>query len=95
MAQNDSAGFSPQSEGDGTLGPFENSVEWRRARIYAEGVFARFFEYKFMYDFASDDPLKDSFLSFSMPFAPVRIQGELRNVCFDDNGVRAHISEIA
>ena len=77
MAQNDSADFSARDEDEAAPGPFDGGVEWRRARVYAEGVFARFFEYKFMYDFASNNPprLKDSWVSFSMPFAPVRIQG--------------------
>ena len=77
MAQNDSAAFSARDEDEAAPGPFDGGVEWRRARVYAEGVFARFFEYKFMYDFASNNPprLKDSWVSFSMPFAPVRIQG--------------------
>ncbi len=77
MAQNDSAAFSARDEDEAAPGPFDGGVEWRRARIYAEGVFARFFEYKFMYDFASNNPprLKDSWVSFSMPFAPVRLQG--------------------
>ncbi len=77
MAQNDTAAFSSQNADEAGRGPFQNGVEWRRARIYAEGVFARLFEYKFMYDFASNNPprLKDSFVTFSMPLAPVRIQG--------------------
>lgn len=77
MAQNDSAAFSARDEDEAEPGLFDGGVEWRRARIYAEGLFARFFEYKFMYDFASNNPprLKDSWVSFSMPFAPVRVQG--------------------
>jgi len=77
MAQNDSAAFSVQDDSEGELGRLENGVEWRRARVFAEGVFARYFDYKFMYDVASNNPprLKDAFVTFRFPFAPVRVQG--------------------
>jgi phosphate-selective porin OprO/OprP len=76
MVQNDTAFFSEQSEA-GEFGELQNGLEWRRVRLYAEGVFARFFEYKFMYDFAANNPprLKDAYLSYRFPFAPVRVQG--------------------
>jgi phosphate-selective porin OprO/OprP len=77
MVQNDTAFFSEQDSDEGELGRLENGLEWRRVRLYAEGVFARFFEYKFMYDFAANNPprLKDAYLSYRLPFAPVRVQG--------------------
>lgn len=77
MVQNDTALFSEQTSEEGELGRLENGLEWRRVRLYAEGVFARFFEYKFMYDFAANNPprLKDAFLIYRFPFAPVLLQG--------------------
>ncbi len=77
LIQNDTAFFSKQSDIEVELGELKNGLEWRRVRMYAEGVFARFFEYKFMYDFAANNPprLKDAFLSYRFPFAPIRVQG--------------------
>ena len=77
MIQNDTAFFSEQNTDEGELGTLENGLEWRRVRLYAEGVFTRFFEYKFMYDFAAHNPprLKDAYLSYRFPFAPVRLHG--------------------
>ena len=73
--QNDTAFFSEHSSAEADLGRLENGLEWRRARVYAEGVFARFFEYKFMYDFAANNPprLKDAYLSYRLPFASMRL----------------------
>lgn len=76
MVQNDTAFFSnPRSE-EMEPGVLDNGLEWRRVRLYAEGVFAKYFEYKFMYDFASNNPprLKDSYIAYRFPFAPVRVQ---------------------
>ena len=77
MIQNDTAFFSEQNTDEGELGRLENGLEWRRVRLYAEGVFTRFFEYKFMYDFAANNPprLKDAYLIYRFPFAPVRLHG--------------------
>lgn len=75
MVQNDTAFFSDLPDGD-EVPTLENGLEWRRVRVYAQGVFARFFEYKLMYDVAANNPprLKDAFLSYRFPFAPVRVQ---------------------
>ena len=65
-AQNDSAAFS--STGLETqFGTLENGVQWRRARVFAEGVFARYFDYRLQYDFAQNDPpnLKDAYLGYT------------------------------
>jgi len=75
-AQNDSAAFSA----NGTVTPdgvIENGVEWRRARVFAEGIFARHFEYKFQYDFAVNSPpnLKDAYLQFNAPVVPLVVRG--------------------
>lgn len=75
-AQNDSAAFSPSGiEAPG--GTIENGVEWRRARLVAEGIFARHFGYKFQYDFAVNNPpnLKDAFLQFNLPVFPLIMRG--------------------
>lgn len=81
-AQVDTAAFSRQGL-ETELGRLENGVEWRRARLYAEGVFARHFDYRFQYDFASNNPpqLKDAFIGFSLPFFPARIAaGRFRTI---------------
>lgn len=75
-AQNDSAAFSD----NGTQTPngtIQNGVEWRRARVFAEGVFARHFQYKFQYDFAVSNPpnLKDAYLQFNAPVLPLILRG--------------------
>ncbi len=75
-AQNDSAGFSD----NGTQTPegtIQNGVEWRRARVFAEGIFLRHFEYKLQYDFAVNNPpnLKDAYLQFNAPMAPLIVRG--------------------
>jgi phosphate-selective porin OprO/OprP len=77
LVQNDTAFFSTPSDKESELGKLDNGLEWRRVRLYAEGVFARFFEYKLMYDFAANNPprLKDAVLSYRFPFAPIRVQG--------------------
>ena len=76
LVQNDTAFFGKQRDTDSEFGELKNGLEWRRVRLYAEGVFTRFFEYKFMYDFAANNPprLKDAFLSYGFPFAPIRVQ---------------------
>ena len=77
LIQNDTAFFSKPGDKESELGQLENGLEWRRVRLYTEGVFARFFEYKLMYDFAANNPprLKDAVLSYRFPFAPIRVQG--------------------
>ncbi len=75
-AQNDSAAYSA----DGTETPdgtIQNGVEWRRARVFAEGIFARYFHYKLQYDFAVNNPpnLKDAYLQFNAPVVPLIVRG--------------------
>ncbi len=59
----DTTGFSRDEPVDTALGDLEGGVQWRRARLYAEGLFKERFEFKFQYDFASGNPpnLKDAF----------------------------------
>jgi len=73
-AQNDSAAFS-NTGFDTPLGTLENGVQWRRVRVFAEGVFARYFDYKLQYDFAQNEPpnLKDAYLGYTAPVVPLRI----------------------
>lgn len=74
-AQNESAAFSA-ADPDSEIG-LENGVLWRRARVFADGVFARHFDYKFQYDFAVNNPpkLKDAYLGFNVPIFPLRMRG--------------------
>ena len=57
--------------------PIANGVEWRRARVFADGIFARHFNYKFQYDFTARNPpnLKDAYLGFKAPVIPIEIRG--------------------
>lgn len=73
--QNDSAAFSVADEE--TEIRIENGVQWRRARVFAEGAFARHFNYKLQYDFAVNNPphLKDAYLGFDVPVFPLRMRG--------------------
>ncbi len=73
-AQNDSAAFS-EAGAEPSFGEVQNGVQWRRVRVLAEGVFARYFDYRFQYDFAQNAPpnLKDAYLGFTAPVLPLRI----------------------
>ena len=77
----DTTGFSRDEARDTALGNLEGGVQWRRARLYAEGLFKeRFeFEFKFQYDFASRNPpnLKDAYVGLrglNLPFLPLDIR---------------------
>lgn len=72
--QNDSTAFIAADENTPIL--LENGVQWRRARVFAEGIFARHFEYRFHYDFASRNPphLKDAYIGFDSPGLPLRFR---------------------
>jgi phosphate-selective porin OprO/OprP len=64
--QNDTAGYANVDSAEGVIGkPIEPDVEWRRARVYAEGSVHRHVEFKFRYDFAVSNPpnLKDAYAS--------------------------------
>lgn len=45
--------------------------------MFADGVFARYFDYKFQYDFAVNSPpnLKDAYLGFKAPVVPLEVRG--------------------
>jgi phosphate-selective porin OprO/OprP len=47
---------------ESVVGPVEDSLEWRRGRIFAVGRFFRRFDFRFEYDFAADNGFKDVFL---------------------------------
>ncbi len=69
-AQNDSAAFADVTpELEETTGAISNGVEWRRARVWAEGDLFGRFDFKFQYDFAVNDPpqLKDAYLGVTLP----------------------------
>ena len=64
--QNDTAGYANVESAEAAIGkPIESDVEWRRARVYAEGSVHRHIEFKFRYDFAVSNPpnLKDAYIS--------------------------------
>ncbi len=75
--QNDSAAFGSTEDAETVVGPITNGVEWRRARISARGHFAKWFEFKFQYDFAVNSPpnLKDAYLDFTLPYFPLQMRG--------------------
>ncbi len=75
----DTTGFSRDEPLDTALGDLEGGVQWRRARLYAEGLFKERFEFKFQYDFASGNPpnLKDAYVGLrglNLPFLPLDIR---------------------
>jgi len=76
-AQNDSAAYGNTEEAEEVVGPITNGVEWRRARVSAHGYFAKYFEFKFQYDFAVNSPpnLKDAYLDFTLPYFPIQMRG--------------------
>ena len=62
--QNDTAGFVNTDSAEEALGtPIKGGVEWRRARVYAEGRLTRHLDFKFRYDFTGGNPpnLKDAY----------------------------------
>jgi hypothetical protein len=64
--QNDAAGYANVESAEARIGkPIESDVEWRRARVYAEGSVHRPIEFEFRYDFAVSNPpnLKDAYVS--------------------------------
>jgi len=65
--QNDTAGYLNRDSAERYLGTeIEGGVEWRRARLYAEGRLIRHLDFKLRYDFTSGNPpnLKDAYFSF-------------------------------
>ena len=44
--------------------------------MFAEGIFVKYFNYKFQYDFAVNSPpnLKDAYVGFDAPFVPLKIR---------------------
>jgi phosphate-selective porin OprO/OprP len=64
--QNDTAGYVSTESADQFLGTeINDGVEWRRARLYAEGRLLRTLEFKLRYDFTAGNPpnLKDAYFS--------------------------------
>jgi len=62
--QNDTAGFvNTQSAEEALQTEITGGVEWRRARVYAEGRLTRHLDFKFRYDFTAGNPpsLKDAY----------------------------------
>jgi len=65
--QNDTAGFVNTDSAEEYLETaIDGGVEWRRARLYAEGRLIRHLDFKLRYDFTSGNPpnLKDAYFSF-------------------------------
>lgn len=73
----DTAGFLNQESAEETLDTaITGGVEWRRARVYAEGRVSRHVEFKFRYDFTAGNPpsLKDAYGSFvNMPIPSLEL----------------------
>jgi phosphate-selective porin OprO/OprP len=65
--QNDTAGYLSTGSAEERLGTaIDSGVEWRRARVYAEGRVLRHLVFKLRYDFTAGNPpnLKDGHVSF-------------------------------
>ncbi len=52
----DTTGFSRDEPLDTALGDLEGGVQWRRARLYAEGLFEERFEFKFQFQYGGHLP---------------------------------------
>ena len=75
-AQLDSAAFVAYPSLEDLVGPVENGVEWRRARIDATASLGRRLGFKFRWDFAVNDPpsLKDAWMEIRFVRYPFRIR---------------------
>ena len=78
-AQNDTTGFGRTEDIETELGSLEGGVQWRRARLYLDGLFAEHFEFKLQYDFAAGNPphLKDAYIglrNLRFPFIPLDVR---------------------
>ena len=77
--QNDTAGFVNTESAEEDLGiPIQGGVEWRRARVYAEGRLTRHLDFKFRYDFTAGNPpnLKDAYGSLvNLPIPTLVLTG--------------------
>jgi phosphate-selective porin OprO/OprP len=74
--QNDTAGYVDTGSAQDLLGTeIDNGVEWRRARLYAEGRILRSLEFKLRYDFTAGNPpnLQDAY--FSLVNLPIPTAG--------------------
>ncbi len=75
--QNDTAGFVNTESAEGSLGgEINGGVEWRRARVYAEGRLTRHLDFQFRYDFTAGNPpnLKDAYGSLvNLPIPTLEI----------------------
>ena len=60
--QLDFTGGSESTALEQAVGPIEDSVNFRRATLFADGDIARRFHFRFEYDFAVDQGLKDAFI---------------------------------
>jgi phosphate-selective porin OprO/OprP len=77
--QNDTTGFARTEDIETELGSLDGGVQWRRARLYLDGLFAEHFEFKFQYDFASRSPphLKDAYVglrNLPLPVIPLDVR---------------------
>ena len=56
--------------------PIENGVEWRRARVYADGTFGTHFHFRFRWDFTAANPpnLQDAYFGLrELPIPTLQI----------------------
>jgi phosphate-selective porin OprO/OprP len=77
--QNDTAGFLNTDSAEEAIGvPIEDGVEWRRARIDADGTFGTHFHFRFRWDFTAANPpnLQDAYFGLrELPIPTLQIIG--------------------
>ncbi len=77
--QNDTAGYANTESAEEALGvPIEDGVEWRRARLDAEGTFGKHFHFRFRWDFTASNPpnLQDAYFGLrELPIPTLQIIG--------------------
>ena len=75
--QNDTSGYVNSEPAEAVLGmPIENGVEWRRARVYADGTFGAHFHFRFRWDFTAANPpnLQDAYFGLrELPIPTLQI----------------------
>jgi len=75
--QNDTAGYANTDSAEEVLSiPIENGVEWRRARLDADGTFGVHFHFRFRWDFTASNPpnLQDAYFGLrELPIPTLQI----------------------
>jgi len=74
--QNDTAGFVNTDSAEEILGtPIDDGVEWRRARVYAQGMLFRHLDFKLRFDLTADNPPSVQDAYFSLVNLPIPTAG--------------------